>query len=836
MTEDDNNSRRRSDKSKGKKKKRSLLHVVLISLLLVIVIAFGAVGGFALAAIKSAPPLNPDKMLTQSQSSVVFVDSPKEPGSYVQAANLHGDHNRLWVSINQIPDDLKNAFIAVEDARFSEHHGVDPVRIAGAFVADIKSGDLSQGGSTITQQLIKNTMLSPKKTIKRKIQEAYLAYKLENVYSKDQILEAYLNTIYLGGPGVNAYGVEAASLVYFGKHVDKLDLAESAVIAGITRNASIYSPYSSEENAKERQKLVLNLMLEQDKITRDEYNDAVNEKLVYKSASWVNDYAHPYFVDQVINDVVNDLMKKYNYSKQDAEAKVYNGGLKIYSTMDIDIQDDIEKSFENKKLFPKNTQDENGNIEPQGAMTILDYHTGEVKGLVGGRGGKGKRLLNRATQTRRQPGSAIKPLTVYTPAIDNGYTTRSPIDDTPFTVHQSSGDWQIHNYEKTYAGRVNLRDAIQHSRNIPAAKIVMDLGVDTSVEYAEKFGLKIDPEDKFPAPMALGGFTHGISPLQMAAAYGALANGGVYIAPHTYTKVTDNNGDVLLDNDFDKHVVVSKQVSYIMTDLMRSVVTGGTGRSAQLSHMPVAGKTGTTSNYKDAWFAGYTPYYSAVVWMGYDQNEVLKKPGGGYVTGGNYPARLWKDAMAKVHDGLDSKEFDMPGGLTWDSVCEDSGMLPSSLCSRDPRGSRVVRDVFIEGTQPTEQCTVHQSASIDVTTGKLAGKYCPPWDVRTRVLMHITGRNKSANTRDSAYIMPTEYCNVHGYANQPSLPDTTENPDNDDDNPDEVKPPDDGEDQPGDDKNPVTPPDNPNNPTNPGNPGHDGGNASPPLNKPQGSH
>ncbi|TZE82277.1 transglycosylase domain-containing protein [Calorimonas adulescens] len=774
-----NDGNEKSHRQRGKSKKRfNIFHIVLISILLIIVIAVGAVGGYVLAAIRSAPPLNPDEFLTQSQSSIVYAPDPKNSGSYIQVANLHGDQNRLWVSINKIPDNLKNAFIATEDARFYKHHGIDFIRIMGAFVANIKAGDITQGGSTITQQLIKTVMLSPEKTLKRKIQEAYLAYQLENVYSKDQILEAYLNTIFLGSPNINVNGVEAASLIYFGKHVDQLDLAECAVIAGITKNPSRYSPYANEKNAKERQELVLKLMLEQGYITQDEYEKAINEKLEYKTAQWVTDYDHAYFVDQVINDVINDLQKKYNYSRDDAVKKVYNGGLKIYSTMDISVQENIEKSFENNDLFPQTKKDTNGALQPQGAMIIIDYHTGEIKGIVGGRGHEGKRLLNRATQSKRQPGSSIKPLTVYTPAIDNGYTTRSPIDDTPFVVHQKGGDWQVHNYENNYWGRISLREAIQYSRNIPAAKLVMALGVDTSVKYAESFGLDIDPEDRYPAPMALGGLTHGVSPLQMAAAYGALANGGVYITPHTYTKVVDKDGSVLLENKPDKHVVVSKQVAYIMTSLMRSVVSGGTGTGAQIPNMPVAGKTGTTSNYKDAWFVGYTPYYSAAVWMGYDQNEVLKAPNGRYVTGGSYPARLWKDVMTKVHEGLTSKEFDVPDGLTWVDVCKDSGELPTDLCARDPRGSRVVRDIFIKGTEPKGYCTVHQVATVDVTTGKLATEYCPPEDVQTKVFMNIPDRDPSLNTRDKAYILPEEYCDIHGPATQSPWPGQSEPPQN----------------------------------------------------------
>ncbi|WP_051585815.1 PBP1A family penicillin-binding protein [Caldanaerobius polysaccharolyticus] len=754
---------------KSKRKKRiSVLRVALLIIVALLAIAIGAAGGKVMAIISSTPKLSPDALLEQNLSTSVYAKDAN--GNWQRVALFHGANNRLWVSISKIPKDLQNAFIAIEDQRFREHHGIDIKRIFGALIADIKTRSFSEGGSTITQQLVKNTMLSSEKSLKRKIQEAVLAWQIENIYSKDQILEAYLNTIFLGNSNLNAYGVEAASLAYFGKDVSELDLAESALLAGINNNPSTNSPYVNPKKAKERQELVLYKMLENGFITREEYEKAKAEKLVYKKAEGLNDYQHQYFIDQVIQDVAAELQKRENISYNEALNKIYTGGYKIYTTMDLRIQDAIEQNFKNNRLFPKdeyvkNYQRENI-IEPQGAMVVLDPKTGEVKGMVGGRGTQsGKFLLNRAV-SRRQPGSAIKPITVYTPAIDNGYTAASVIDDAPVTFDiKGSGPWRPENYESGYyRGLVTLRTALQNSINVPAAKLVMTLGTQTSYEYGIRFGLGLSKADSLsPAALSLGALTQGVTPLEMAGAYGALANGGVYVKPITFTKVLDRNDNVVIDNRPSKRVVVSPQVAYIITNMMESVVKAGTGTNAALPNMAVAGKTGTTEDYHDAWFAGFTPKYVGVVWMGYDQPKTMVDRYGLKVVGGSYPAMMWRAVMQQIHSGMKYAGFTKPEGIVSAYVCKDSGDLPTDVCRQDPRGNRVYKEIFIQGTVPTTYCKVHVKAKIDISTNKLATDYCPPQFVQERVFINPPGRSPELNqyTQDGRYVVPSQTCDKH---------------------------------------------------------------------------
>jgi len=737
---------------KKKKNKLSLSKNIGMIAIIVMVIIFGSLLGTVLAFIATAPKLDSD-VFSLNQSSVVY--GTNEKGEYVPVTNIYGAENRLWVPLDKIPKNVQNAFIAIEDERFRYHHGIDFKGIFRAAFTNLIHGKITAGGSTITQQLVKNTLLTQERTFKRKIQEAYLAYKLEQKYSKDQILEAYLNTIYLGP---HTYGVQAAALTYFGKDVSELNLAEAAFIAGITKNPAQYSPfskYSTPEKIKERQLTVLQKMLELNFITKEEYELAKDKPLEFKTENIKTAYKYPYFVDQLIEDISNDLVAKYGMTKDEAENKLFNGGLKIYSTLDVKVQEAIEKAFDNPKLFPATITDINGVIQPQAAMVIIDYRTGEIKGLVGGRGYSGQRTLNRVTQARRQPGSSIKPITVYVPALDKGYTPATVIDDIPLTVNQPTGDWVVHNYDNEYWGLTPIRTAVQFSRNIPAVKIVMNIGVDTSASYAEKFGLKVSPNDRYLAPMALGGWNQGVTPLELAAAYGTIANGGIYVKPITYTKVEDKDGKILLENKPEKKVVISEQVAYVMTDLLKTVVNAGTGTKARIN-MPAAGKTGTTTNYKDAWFVGYTPYYVGAIWMGYDKGKEMKN-----VTGGTYPAALWGQVMGEIHKNLPYKDFTMPDGIVTAAVCKDSGLLPTDLCNRDPRGSRVVNEIFISGTVPTAPCNVHVEAQIDTSTGLLATPYCPPGLVQTKVFIDPPGRPEGVKTRDSDYVVPKKECNVH---------------------------------------------------------------------------
>ncbi|MGI1690421.1 transglycosylase domain-containing protein [Thermoanaerobacter uzonensis] len=750
-------SERKRHKEKGKNKStaRSILKFIIYAVIILVFAGMGVIGGKVLAIIKNTPPISQEALTAQSQSSIVYAKDSN--GQWQRVAILHGADNRLWVPIEKIPKDLQNAFVAIEDQRFYKNNlGIDPIRIIGALIADIKAGGKPvEGASTITQQLVKNTMLSSEKTLTRKIQEAVLAWRLEQKYTKDQILEAYLNTIYLGGPNVNAYGVQAAALAYFGKDVSQLDLAECAMIAGITNNPSLYSPYANLEAATERQHLVLKEMLKQGYITKEQYDKAITEKLVFKKTNFTT-YDHKYFIDQVINDVADELSKKLNISHDEAINKIYNGGLRIYSTMDLRIQNYIEEAFKNPELFPMNSKIKD---EVQGAMVVMDWRTGEVKGLVGGRDTSNiVRGFNRATQAYRQPGSSIKPLTVYGPALETGLTAATVVDDVPTTF----GNWTPHNYESsTYRGLVTLREALTYSLNIPAVKVVDRVGIATSANYGKKFGLDITKNDMYLPALALGGLYKGVTPLQEAAAYGAIANGGVYTTPITFTKVTDSEGNLILENKPLRHVVLSEQNAYILTSMMQDVVKYGTGTRARLPNMPVAGKTGTTDNYSNAWFSGFTPYYVATVWMGYDNNSIslYDSRTGTRVVGGSYPAQLWKMVMLQIHKDLPYKDFVRPPGIISVTVCKDSGELPTDLCHLDPRGDRTYTEIFAQGTQPTTYCTVHVTAKINSRNGKLATALTPPDLVKDAVFIDPPGRTPEQNAvaADGKYVVPTQY-------------------------------------------------------------------------------
>jgi penicillin-binding protein 1A len=754
----DRYKRNNVNKSGGKNKNKKILKIILWTFIIILLAGIGVIGGKVLAIIKNTPPLTKDVLTAQKQSSIIYVKD--ESGQWKSAAVLHGTDNRLWVSIDKIPKNLQNAVVAIEDQRFYKNNlGIDPKRIIGAFVADIKAGGKPvEGASTITQQLVKNMMLSDEKTLTRKIQEAVLAWEIEQKYSKQQILEAYLNTIYLGGPHINAYGVQAAALSYFGKDVSQLDLAESAMIAGITNNPSLYSPDSSKEGALCRQHLVLSEMLKQGYITKDEYDNAISEKLVYQFKKIdLTGYNHKYFIEQVIRDAASSLSKELNISYSEATNKIYNGGLRIYSTMDTKIQTDIEQAFANPKLFPV---DPSRKDMVQGAMAIMDWRTGEVKGIVGGRNTNDSSSnvlmgLNRATQSYRQPGSSIKPLTVYGPALESGLTAATVVDDVPTTF----GSYTPHNYESSYYhGLVTLREAITDSLNIPAVKVVNTIGLNTSANYGKKFGLNITNNDMYLPALALGGLYKGITPLQETAGYAAIANGGMYISPITFTEIKDSQGNVIIDKKPEKHVVLSEQNAYILENMMQDVVDHGTGTNAQLPNMPVAGKTGTSEKSGNVWFTGFTPYYVGTVWMGYDEgNNIPVKNYGTSVVGGTFPAKLWRTVMESVHENLAPQEFKRPPGIVFVTVCRDSGLLPTDLCRNDPRGDQTYTEMFADGTQPTSYCTVHVAAKINILTGKLASSWTLPILVKERVFIDPPGRTAAQNAyaADGKYVIPT---------------------------------------------------------------------------------
>jgi len=745
---------------KGKKKKRTFsfvrfLKFIILTLLLVILVGGSIALGTAYAWVKSARPLNVNELFDLNQTTYIVDKNDK------LIDKLHANENRSMVTLDQIPKNLQNAFIAIEDKRFRKHNGVDIYRILGALKADLKTGKPSQGGSTITQQLIKNVYLSPEKLLKRKVIEMYYAIQLERTFRKDQILEAYLNTIPLGH---NVAGVKAAALYYFGKETSQLTLAECATIAGITRYPSAYSPYINFEKSTERKELILKEMLNQGYITQDEYDEAMKQKITLAKVE--KEIETTYFSDMIISDVVETLQQKLGLTKEEAEIKLFNGGLKIIATIDMDMQSMVEETFKNTKLFPESKEDANGILQPEAAVIIIENGTGEIKAVIGGRSEKVRRGLNRATQSLRQPGSTIKPLAAYAPALDNGYSVGTVVDDAPITF----GNYSPRNYSNDFKGLTTLREGIKHSTNIIAVKLVQDIGIGRSMEYLKKFGITTmvtrednkSTNDEGLAQLALGGITKGVKPIEMAAAYSVFPNKGVLIKPISFTKILDKDGNVIFENKPEKTKVISEQVAYLMVDIMKGVVRGGTGGNAALSKMPVAGKTGTTTKNVDAWFTGYSPYYTASVWIGHDEPKPMS------FTGGSYPAKLWKAIMEGAHKNLEVKDFERPGGLVSVDICTVSGKRPSELCALDPRGSTVKSELFIKGTEPAADsiCDVHVIRDVDIETGKLATPYCPSSLVQSKVFIQrpepfvpVPGQTKVP--ADLIYEAPLETCDKH---------------------------------------------------------------------------
>ncbi len=777
---------------KTKKKSRHIVRKILTAFLIIILIAIAGGAGVLIAVIKSAPTINIDILDNLKQSGKIY----DRDGNYIE--DLSDMENRQIVPLTQIPKYLQDAVISIEDERFEVHHGVDVKRIFGAILYDIKTMSKAQGASTITQQVIKNNILSPEKTFTRKLQEMYLSIQLERKLSKNQILHAYLNTMFLGG---NAYGVQAASLYYFGKDVQNLSLAESALIAGLTQNPAKFFPYSSRnkenpENYLQRQKLVLSKMLELGKISQEQYTQALNEPLNFKTKEAEVATKYQWFIEPAINQIAKDLSEKYSITESEARQKLRTGGYDIYLTINTKIQEKAESVINDPKYYPKipkndmyysiNAKDKQL-IQPQAAAVIMDATNGEVVAIVGGRGPHPLQSNNRATDVNvaRQPGSAIKPVAVYAPALDKKIITAgSVIEDSPMPQDfvDSNKGWDPKNYNNKFGGLTTIRDAVKDSVNLVAVKLLKDLGINTSIDYLKnKFHFSTiqtsgGTNDKNLPSLALGGLTNGVTPLEMAAAYSVFANNGVYSEPIMYSKVLDNKGIVLLEKTSNQSKAISAQTAYIMTSMLETVVKSGTGTKARLGSMPVAGKTGTSDDHTNGYFMGITPYYSGAVWVGHDDKK-YSIPG---LVGGT-EAPMWRDIMIVAHEGLKAKPFTKPSGIVSAQVDMDSGKAPTELTALDPRGSRVRTEIFIEGTEPVELDDMHVAVDIDVSTGKLATPNCPPELVQKKVFL-----NKALNLRaalgDDAYIVPTEYCTVHtGEQNggNPVNPDGTPmNPDN----------------------------------------------------------
>jgi penicillin-binding protein, 1A family len=599
---------------------------------LVLVIIAGLMFGYIFAAYQSLPEVGNN--MRPAVSSQVFDSQGK------LITTLHSDQNRLPIDINKVPKNLQNAFIAAEDNRFYDHIGVDPIGILRAVVTNLTNRGIAQGGSTITQQLAKNAFLSQDQTLKRKIQEAILALELERKYSKKEILEMYMNQIYFGR---GAYGIQTAAHTYFGKDVGDLTLAECAMIAGLPKSPNYYS--SSVNEATARKNVVVGQMEKYGYITPSQAEEAKKSSLDIKQKSTSNTPDETaYFIDYVTQEIA----QKYG------DDALYKDGLKIYTTLDTDKQ---HAAVQAMRHLPETHTDDQGLTQPQGAIISIDPKTGHILAMVGGRG---QDSFNRASMAVRQPGSAFKPF-VYMTAMEHDMTPDTIMEDKKVEY----GGWSPHNADNSYQGRMPLWKALALSVNTVAVQLADKVGPSNVIANAKKLGITTLVEDGSPnddnlASAALGGLTKGVTPLEMAAAYGAFANKGVYIKPTAIVKILDRNGNVLEDNssDVQKTQVMSEKTAYEMTSMLEGVIARGTGTAASIGR-PAAGKTGTTDDNHDAWFIGYTPDIVTAVWVGDDTGSQSL----GEIYGGTVPAQIWHDYMASAVSGTSADDFDVPAGM-----------------------------------------------------------------------------------------------------------------------------------------------------------------------------
>ena len=776
--------------------------VILLKILLVAVLAvFLGVGCIIVGAFKGiisqAPDISTLDVVPEGYATTVY-DSEGHEMTKLIAENS----NRTYVSMEKIPQNLANAFVAIEDERFYTHNGIDIKGIIRSGTTIISSGgEKSQGGSTITQQLLKNNVFEGWATekdkmakVRRKLQEQYLAVTIEQELSKEEILELYMNTINLGQ---NTLGVQAASMRYFGKQVYQLNLSECAVIAAITQNPTANNPISHPEKNKERRDICLKYMLNQGYITEAEYDEAMADDVYSRiqtvNQTTTNNTVNSYFVDELTEQVVEDLQEICGYDSQQAYRMLYSGGLKIYTTMDPQIQSIADEVFSNEDNYPANTKyllsynltidkadgtvqnhspemfqthykADNANfnslynseeeayaavedykaavmeegdevraesisitMQPQTSLTVEDPSNGYIVAMVGGRGPKlASRTLNRASNTTRQPGSTFKVVAVYAPAFDSAGLTLADVKvDEPYNY--SNGRPVSNWYGGAYRGIQSLRQGITQSLNIVAVKTITQITPKLAFDYLLKFGFttlvesRTTPDGRVVGDinqsLALGGLTDGVTNMELNAAYSAIANQGVYIKPTLYTKILDNDGNVILDKTAQEGTQVIKETTaFLLTDAMVSTVTSGTGTAVNFGNMSIAGKTGTTSDYNDVWFAGYTPYYAATVWVGFDNNEKLANDGSRTLA-----KTLWRGVMSRIHADLPNKSFPVPNGIVTATVCSQSGKLPiSGLCDQCLK-----TEYFAQGTVPTASCDVHYVGDICEYCGLPACSGCP---------------------------------------------------------------------------------------------------------------
>ena len=835
--------RRISSKTEKLTSRMIFLFVKLILVAVLLMAAFAASLGYGAlkGIIDSAPEIDVASIEPSGYATMVY----DREGNLTETLVKSGA-NRLEATYEELPQCLIDAFVAIEDSRFWSHKGIDIRSILRAAVGVI-TGESAGGGSTLTQQLIKNNIFEGGnentfgEKLERKIQEQYLAVQLEKIMDKKIILKNYLNTINLGN---NTLGVKAAALRYFNKDVSDLTLSEATVIAGITQALTRYNPLSENgrKNNEEKRRVILQYMYEQGLIDKEAQEEALADD-VYSRITNVNltaqenESPYTYFTDELITQVMEALQEELGYTETQASNLLFSGGLEIHTTQDPKMQaivdeevnnpdnydvvyysldyqlsvthadgttthysdesmgsyfrNDLGRSSFNGLFDSKEEADEAISLykdamvkeddtilgevihyvlQPQISFVLMDQATGEVKAISGGRGTKEvSRSLNRATETLRQPGSTFKVITSFAPAIDAcGANLSTVYYDAPFTVGTKTfRNWYS---SKGYMGYSTIRDGIVYSMNIVAVRCMMEtVTPQLGVEYARNFGITSMTDTDYNAATALGGITKGVSNLELTAAYATIANQGIYTKPRFFTQILDHNGKVLLDNTPETKRVLKDSTAFLLTDAMSQSMESSrmygsgnlysTSTSANLSNMSNAGKSGTTTSNNDIWFVGYTPYYTAGIWSGCDNNQKISAIG----SSTSYHKIIWKNIMTRVHEGLADTGFAIPSSVTTAQVCRKSGKLASpGVCENDPRGSAVYTEYFAKGSEPTEVCDHHGVTTVCSASGGLPTQYCPA-ELRTSRIFMITPEGETGATADSAYRIPG-YCTIHTQA------------------------------------------------------------------------
>ena len=817
-----------------------LVKLVLVLFTVGIILSVSLGYGIFKGIIDAAPEIDVASIEPSGYATMVYDSKGNLTETLVKSGS-----NRLEATYEELPQCLIDAFVAIEDSRFWSHHGVDLRSMIRAAVG-ILTNNPAGGGSTLTQQLIKNNIFaggnedSFGEKLERKLQEQYLALQLEKIMDKEIILKNYLNTINLGN---NTLGVKSAAKRYFGKDVSDLTLSEATVIAGITQNPTKYNPLSEkgQKNNEEKRRVILQYMYEQGKISKEDQEEALaddvysriqNVDLVTQESQ--NPYS--YFTDELTEQVMTALQEKLGYTESQASNLLYAGGLSIYTTQDPDLQAIVDEEVNNPDNYDvvyysvdyrlsiqhedetvtnysdetmktyyrtdlgqtsydglfktkeeadaaiaayKSAMTKEGDtvlgevvyyiLQPQVSFVLMDQHTGYVKAVNGGRGTKEISLsLNRATNTLRQPGSTFKVLTAFAPALDTcGATLSTVYYDAPYTVGQKTfRNWYA---KKGYMGYSTIRDGIVYSMNIVAVRCMMEtVTPQLGVEYARNFWITSLTETDYNAATALGGITKGVSNLELTGAYAAIANGGIYTKPVFFTKILDHNGKVLLENEPQTKRVLKDSTAFLLTDALAEsmessrmyaspgVSLNSTSVPANIPGMSNAGKSGTTTSNVDIWFVGYTPYYTAGIWSGCDDNQKISAIG----SSTSYHKRIWKQIMARAHEGLADTGFPVPDSIETASVCRKSGMLPNpGVCEADPRGSAVYTEYFAKGTVPTQVCDHHVAITVCGESGGLPTEFCPLESRHSRTVL-VTPEGESGGTDDSRYAMPGP-CTVH---------------------------------------------------------------------------